>query len=702
MLTMPTRTALPTVMLCATGLLLSLAFAGQSAAAKRVALVIGNAVYAHAPRLANPLNDAGDIGAALGRLGYAVTKLENADREALWRGLQEFTDTASGAEAAVVFYAGHGIEVDKRNFLVPVDAQLKSDRTVEFETVPLDLVARAVEGASGLGLVILDACRDNPFAAAMQRAGANRSIGRGLARVEPAGEMLIAYAARGGTVAADGKGRNSPYTQALLADLEEPGLEVGLMFRKVRDAVLTSTGRKQEPFVYGSLSSKGFYLAGRLAAPRPQAPDRPTQGGSGASREQLAARAYEAAERLNTVEAYEAVVSGFPNSPFAALARGQIRKLKARVADPAAVEAALKLGRRDRALVQLGLTAQGHSPGPADGAIGPATRAALEAWQAKTGRKATGYLTLAGMSVLKAAGEVAERKAKAEQRRLARKWRPGKAFRDCADCPEMVVLPAGSFTMGSPSDEEGREDYEGPQHGVTIAKPFAVGKYEVTRAEFARFVAETGHATGGSCSTYEGGKWNNRSGRGWRDPGFAQTDRVPVVCVSWHDAKAYVAWLSKKTSKGYRLLSESEWEYAARAGTRTSRYWGNSVSAQCGHANGADLAAKGRVSGRTVAPCLDGHVHTAPVGSFGANGFRLHDLLGNVWEWVEDCLHKRYDGAPTDGRAWTAGDYCRRRVLRGGSWNDSPGFLRAAFRNRLSAGNRLFNLGFRVGRTLTP
>ena len=264
--------------------------AGPALAARKVALVIGNAVYAHAPRLANPLNDAGDIGAALGRLGFKVTRLVNVDYDALRRGLRAFTRAASNAEAAVVFYAGHGIEVGGRNFLVPVDAQLKSDRTVEFETVSLDLVSRAVEGAAGLGLVILDACRDNPFAAAMQRAGSSRSIGRGLARVEPSGEMLVAYAARGGTVAADGKGRNSPYTQALLAHLEEPGLEVGLMFRKVRDAVLKSTGRKQEPFVYGSLSSKGFYLAGRLAAPGPQAPDKPAQGGSGGSREHLATR----------------------------------------------------------------------------------------------------------------------------------------------------------------------------------------------------------------------------------------------------------------------------------------------------------------------------------------------------------------------------------------------------------------------------
>ena len=167
---------------------------------QRVALVIGNAEYAHAPELANPLNDANDIGTALDRLGFEVTTLENADYDAMRRGLRAFTRASAASEIALVFYAGHGIEVDKRNFLIPVDARLLSDREVEFETVALDLVSRAVEGASGLGLVVLDACRDNPFAAAMKRSGASRSIGRGLAQIEPAGETLVAYAAKGGSV----------------------------------------------------------------------------------------------------------------------------------------------------------------------------------------------------------------------------------------------------------------------------------------------------------------------------------------------------------------------------------------------------------------------------------------------------------------------------------------------------------------------
>ena len=230
-------------------------------AAQRVALVIGNGAYAHTTPLRNPPNDAADISAALRRLGFEVTKLENANYAGLRQGLQKLTHAAAKSDIALVFYAGHGIEVDKQNFLVPVDARLKSDQDVEFEAVPMALAMRAVGRASGLGLVILDACRDNPFLASMERSVGIRTMGRGLARVEPTGETLVAYAAKEGTQASDGEGRNSPYTTALLSYLEEPGLEVVMMFRKVRDAVLKATGNDQEPFVYGSLSSKGVYLA---------------------------------------------------------------------------------------------------------------------------------------------------------------------------------------------------------------------------------------------------------------------------------------------------------------------------------------------------------------------------------------------------------------------------------------------------------
>ena len=282
----------------------------------------------------------------------------------------------------------------------------------------------------------------------------------------------------------------------------------------------------------------------------------------------------------------------------------------------------------------------------------------------------------------------------------------GERFRDCDGtwCPELVVVPSGSFMMGSPSGEAGRDDtLEGPLHRVRIAERFAVGVTEVTRGQWSAFVSETGHSKGDSCRTYESGGWRERGGRGWRNPGYSQSDGHPVVCVSWEDAQAYVGWLSSKTGKSYRLLSESEWEYVARAGTSTARYWGEGEANQCRHVNGADRTLKERYSdwNWTTSGCRDGHAHTAPVGSFVANGYGLHDVLGNVWEWTMDCWNESYAGSPTDGSAWLSG-FCNYRVLRGGSWNDYPSFLRSAFRYRNTSGYRYDSFGFRVARTLTP
>ena len=242
----------------------------------------------------------------------------------------------------------------------------------------------------------------------------------------------------------------------------------------------------------------------------------------------------------------------------------------------------------------------------------------------------------------------------------------GDTFRDCATCPEMVVVPAGSFMMGSQVSERGRINDEGPQHRVTISKPFAVGKYEVTVGQFEEFVNETKHP-------------NNE----WRNPSFKQSANHPVVYVSWIDAKVYNAWLSTKTGQNYRLLSEAEWEYVARAGTTTAYHFGATISPSQANYN------RGR--GRTV-----------EVGSYPTNAFGLHDVHGNVWEWVEDCWHNDYNGAPSDGLAWTVNCDEDRRVLRGGSWGHGPKVLRSADRFSFVARNRYDFNGFRVARDLTP
>jgi tetratricopeptide (TPR) repeat protein len=235
--------------------------------ARRVALVVGNARYVHAGLLANPRNDAEAIAAAFRRLGFtSVVERHDLTHAQLQQALRDFGDLAEKAEWAVVFFAGHGIEVNGMTHLIPVDAALRRDTHVAEETVSLAQVQAKVDAAAKLGLVILDSCRNNPFVAKMTRsAGATRSIGQGLARIEPEGNVLVAYAAKHGTTALDGDGPHSPYTKALLASLEVPNLEVNFLFRRVRDEVRASTQRQQEPFLYGSLGSEPLYFK---SAPR--------------------------------------------------------------------------------------------------------------------------------------------------------------------------------------------------------------------------------------------------------------------------------------------------------------------------------------------------------------------------------------------------------------------------------------------------
>ena len=339
-------------------------------------------------------------------------------------------------------------------------------------------------------------------------------------------------------------------------------------------------------------------------------------------------------------------------------------------AKPAGGEAvpAVELGRDARVMVQRGLANLGFSPGPADGDFGPRTRAAVGAWQEAKGYEATGALTRAQADALVAVGE----KAGGSVGR-AREREPGSRFRDCGACPEMVVVPAGSYRMGSPSRESGRDEDEGPRHWVRIGKPFAVGVYEVTFAQW-----DACRRDGGCTHSPGDGGW----GRGTR----------PVMNVNWDDARRYIRWLSRETGKRYRLLSESEWEYVARAGTQTPFHTGGTISTEQANYDGNytyGSGRKGRYRERAVA-----------VGSFSANGFGLHDVHGNVSEWVEDCWHESYAGAPRDGSAWTSGGDCGRRVLRGGSWGSKPRFLRSADRNWFPAGNRFNIAGFRVARTL--
>ena len=262
----------------------------------------------------------------------------------------------------------------------------------------------------------------------------------------------------------------------------------------------------------------------------------------------------------------------------------------------------------------------------------------------------------------------AETEIRASPATLTPGYISGGNFRDCPTCPQMVVIPTGSVLMGSPANEFGRDSDEGPQHRVTIGRAFAVGKYDVTFDEWSACVS------GGGCTSNP-----NPS-----DAGFGRGDR-PVINVNWEDAQGYVSWLSKVTGQSYRLLTEAEWEYAARAGTDTAYSFGNDAS---------QLGAYGWYT-------TNSNARTHPVGQKLPNGFGLYDMHGNVWQWVQDCYSDSYSGASMDGSANTT-KRCGNRVLRGGSWYSIPRFLRSAIRNLNAPSGRGNYFGFRVARTLSP
>jgi formylglycine-generating enzyme required for sulfatase activity len=257
---------------------------------------------------------------------------------------------------------------------------------------------------------------------------------------------------------------------------------------------------------------------------------------------------------------------------------------------------------------------------------------------------------------------------------------PGDTFRDCSACPQMVVVPAGGYEMGSPQGEAGRDDDEGPRHRVTIARQFAVSKYETRFDEWLLYVQD------GACDVRP-------------DAGFGRGAH-PVINVSWDDAKRYVAWLTDQSGEAYRLLTEAEWEYIARARSQASRFWGADEREACSFANVYDTYGKAAYEFPWASfACGDGYFATAPVGMFEPNAFGLHDTLGNVWEWTEDCYRYDYAGAPADGSAWLTED-CASRVFRGGSWSFLPQHVRSADRDSVAPAFRGAGLGLRVARSL--
>ena len=707
----------------------------EAYAERRVALVIGNDDYRVLPHLNNAVPDARDMAAKLKGLGFETILKLNVTQRGLYRTLNDFEARLAAGGTGLLFYAGHGIQADGQNYLIPVDANVEEEADLEAEAVTAKRILETMKRAGNpLNILILDACRDNPL---LKR---SRSAARGLAiTAVPTGAKgtAILYSAGPGQTAEDGPpGGNGVFTGELLKALDKTGLTIEQVFKRVNARVLARTKGRQRPWSLASLTGDFYFRKGG-----PQDFSAPSGGMS------AEVAFWQSIQNSTDPTDFEDYIAQFPSGTFARLAKRRATELKAaslpkpsfRIEDIDATYVVLKTAnlrsepsaqskRVGRAVADTGVAVTGRVKGKKWYRIAHAGKTAyvfaplikaidpeeLAAWSRVKGSKKAGdfkafvrsypdghFTKLARQQL---AGRPLGTAPSAVKPAVGAYFRPGDTFKDCADCPEMVVIPAGSFRMGSSPAErrwavkQGAKqewvDWETPRKNVRIGYKFAVGKSEVTKGQYKTFVRDTDRGTGDGCYAFDNGKWNKEASKSWRDPGYSQQDNHPAVCVSWDDAKAYVRWLSRKTGQTYRLLSESEWEYTARAGTETVRYWGHDWENKegCKYANVADFS--------DLFDCSDGYKFTSPAKKYRANRFGLHDMLGNVWEWTEDCWHNSYNGAPANGSAWTTGGNCRVRVLRGGSWSGFPGILRSAIRSRNTTDYRNLDYGFRVARTL--
>jgi formylglycine-generating enzyme required for sulfatase activity len=783
----------------------------------RVALVIGIGAYQNAPTLANPVNDAKRISEALRRLNFEVEEQLDPDIRKLTRSLREFGVRAQRADAALVFYAGHGVQVDRENYLLPVDARLERERDLLYEALSLELVLGEVSQAKKVGIVILDACRNNPFVDRLSRSvviAGRAPASQGLARVDRVPRnTIVAMATKADQIAEDGAGGNSPFTEALLAHLQVPGLELSLFFRSVRDVVLKSTNNRQEPYIFSSLGADPFYFYPRppnrppeigaiaglqvtdaagptvLGLPRPIDPDQdplsiriiglprggevrigekvvavndvltvdrfmtatfkpdgsrfgptgtldfliedgrgasvlgslpvtvvssnrvplveparvvritpsdlgiqsptdpdgdaltisvtalPAQGlvrngsavirvgdrlrpqelgaltfapDAGASGDVGALRYTVDDGRGGRSEGTVQIQVGEGGQQIATISESSLWETVARSEDPADAEAFLRLFPTSRWAEQARqrhavLAARAPPPAPAATAQTEPPRRVAEAQAGSNASAPRSPPAVAALVPPRPAPEPA-----------------ATTFKDCDSCPTMVRIPAGSFLMGLASGDQSA----GPQHRVTI-RAFAIGQHPVTVAEWKACVAD------GGCS--------------FTPRMTSPQDRTPVYNISWDDAQMFLRWISQKTGKSYRLPTEAEWEYAARANTASRYWWGDNAGSSL--ANCSDCG--GRQDARTP----------LPVGSFKANAFGLHDVHGGVAQWMADCWAPNYAHAPADGSAYDVRN-CQKRVLRGGSFRNERTDITAFARNNYDASVRYIAHGMRVARNL--
>ena len=638
-------------MLRTLAILTALFLAILPAEAKRVALVIGNNAYPNLPefrQLQKAVNDARAMRDTLhDDLGFDVTFAENADFRAMSTRIKEVEAKVLAGDIVFLYYSGHGVSIGGENFLLPTDIP----RPVEGEESRLtgssfgaeQLIVRMRKRGARAVYTVLDACRDNPFEDETGKAVGGSG---GLAKMDASEGVFILFAAGVRETALDRLGPGDTNPNSVFTRSLIPALKQGGL-SQVDLAKRVYSEVKTLAASIDHPQHPAYYdqIEGYVALK--DGVVAPVVEPQPPPLNDPAREAYAAAGDDPTLLAV--VRTNFPGTVWADFAAAKLKTIAEKERKIAVIDVPAKL------------------PEPAC--------------------ESTLLAAFGGDSTCLVVGQ---------------------SYRDCAGCPEMVVVvPAGSFTMGSPKGEEGHQRNEEPTRTVTIAKPFAVGKFEITRGQFAEFVKDSGFTVGGSCYVLKDGSRSDAAGKNFRDPGFKQTDDHPVVCVSWDDAQAYAKWLSQKTGHAYRLLTESEWEYVARGGNQFRYSFGDDQTKLCEYGNAGDQTASTNADMKKFYEtyslkfnsCNDGETFTAVVGHYAVNGFGLNDMHGNVWEWVQDCYADSYKEAPRDGSATKDSSGCL-RVERGGGWFTTSIILRSANRGGSSPDVHSVDLGFRLARTL--
>jgi formylglycine-generating enzyme required for sulfatase activity len=589
---------------------------------KRIALLIGNEAYAsEIGRLANPHNDVALLDQALKGLGFESVTIHDAGLGALTRAVNAYARRLQAAGPSAVgffYYSGHGASDGSTNYLIPVDVKTIEAGELWDQSLRLTEITRKLKAEAGNAthFVVFDACRNT---LKLTQPGSRALVqSKGFVPVAQENGMLIAYATAEGELASDVGTSAGPYAQALAEEIVKPGIEAVVMFRAVQRRVRAAI--RQEPYL-GFNALGDVYLAGRS-----EQAVQPKQPGE-YSRAEVAQFCQSVATNPS-IAVLQSLLDAYKGTLLAGCVQArleELRKQQVAIASP---------------------PSQPPQPKP------PRPAAAITPSHCD------------GVEITVGQGE-------------RRCFKPGAGkvehFQDCPTCPEMVVVPSGSFTMGSPANEPERSGGE-EQVRVSIAAPLAVGRFAVTFNEWEACVFDAG------CNGFP-------SDNGWR-----RLDR-PVINVNWDDAKIYATWLSRKTGKTYRLLSEAEREYVTRAGTTTPFCWGSSITPMQANYNGSlepytGGGSKGENRQRTV-----------PVDSFAPNPWGLYNVHGNVLEWTEDCRNDRNLGNPGDGSARTTGK-CDERIARGGSYAVYPALLRSASRITQFAKASFDQYGFRVARSL--